>query len=100
MSTTSKASPVLAVMSTLAALQVLVGGAALGDVVGVKVAGLLVLAVAALQTGLQFYVRGTVTPWSDVVAQQLDDGRVVAGPAHPAKTGQELQAPASAPDAA
>ncbi len=83
-------------MSTLAALQVLVGGAALGDVVGVEVAGLLVLAVAALQTGLQFYVRGQVTPWADVVAKQLDDGRVVAGPASAVPTGQELSDPPAA----
>lgn len=49
-------------MSTLAALQVLTGGAALGDVLGAKAAGPCTVAVAAAQTGLQFYVRDQVTP--------------------------------------
>lgn len=54
--------PVLIWCSILVALQVLVGGAALGDFVGLKLAGFLILAVAALQAGTQFYIRGKVTP--------------------------------------
>jgi len=57
-----KREPVVVVMSVLAALQVIAGGAALGELVGPQVAGVVVLAVAALQVGLQFYVRGQVTP--------------------------------------
>jgi hypothetical protein len=86
----SRRSPVVAVMSTLAAMQVLVSGAALGDVVGAKVAALLVLMVAAAQVGLQFYVRSQVTPWQTVAAQRVEDGSLVAGPA-------AVDAPAGAP---
>jgi hypothetical protein len=62
---TTKREPVVLVMSILAGLQVLTGGAALADVFGAQVAGLLILAVAAAQVGLQFYVRGQVTPVED-----------------------------------
>lgn len=74
--------PVLIVMSTLAGLQVLTAGSALADVIGVELAGLLVLIVAAAQIGIQFYVRGQVTPNSSVAAK-IDTVRaeVVAGPA-------------------
>lgn len=74
--------PVLIFMSILAGLQVLTAGTALADIIGVELAGLLVLAVAALQIGLQFYVRGQVTP-NSAVAAKIDTIRseVVAGPA-------------------
>jgi hypothetical protein len=57
-----KREPVVVVMSVLAALQVLAGGAALADLIGNEWAGVFVLVVAALQIGMQFYVRGQVTP--------------------------------------
>lgn len=91
--TSSRRSPVLAVMSTLAALQVLVGGAALTDILGAKGAGVAVLAVAAIQTGVQFYVRGQVTPTDSVVSQRTDAGVVVAGPSAQAPTGVEVEEP-------
>lgn len=73
--------PVLVVMSVLAGAQILTGGAALGDVIGVKVAGLAILVVGAVQAGMQFYVQGQVTPTAQVAAQRNVDGRVVTGPA-------------------
>lgn len=57
--------PVLVVFSVLAGLQVMAGGAALTDVVGVKPAGLFVLGVAAAQVGMTFYVQRSVTPLAD-----------------------------------
>jgi hypothetical protein len=54
--------PVVVIMSVLAALQVAAGGAALANVVGANVAGLVVLAVAAVQAGVQFWVRAQVVP--------------------------------------
>lgn len=54
--------PVLIVMSTLAALQLLTGAAAFAEVVPTPWAGLAVAVVAAVQAGLGFYVRGKVTP--------------------------------------
>jgi hypothetical protein len=85
-------SPVLLWMSLLAGLQVLAGGAALTDVIGGELAGLLVLTVAALQTGVQFYVRGQVTPWQDVISVRTAAG-AMAGPAHTAPTGTPVQGP-------
>lgn len=80
-----KREPVLIVMSVLAALQILTAGAALGDVIGAQLAALLVLAVAAAQSGVQFYVRGAVTP-NQAVAAKVDEARegVVGGEAAPA----------------
>jgi hypothetical protein len=73
--------PVLTVMSILAGLQILAGGAALGDVVGAKTAGLIVVGIAAIQGGVQFWVQGQVTPMSNVAARRVDDGRIILGPA-------------------
>lgn len=67
--------------STLVGLQVLTGGAALGDFIGLRLAGFFILVVAALQTGTSFYIRGQVTPSSAVVAQTTKEGDVVAGEA-------------------
>jgi hypothetical protein len=96
--TRSKPGPVLVVMSTLAALQVMVAGSALTDVIGIKLAALLGLMVAAVQMGMQFYVRGQVTPWETVVAKRTDDGAVVAGPSAQAPTGVEVEEPTAVPD--
>lgn len=72
--------PLLIWSSILVVLQILAGGAALGDVIGLQSAGLFILAVAALQGGTQFYLRGQVTP-NVAVAASVVDGEVVAGPA-------------------
>lgn len=88
-----KRSPVLVVMSTLAALQVLVAGSALTDVVGKQLGALLALMVASAQIGLQFYVSGQVTPAGAVVAKVNDAGTIVAGPAAQTTTGAPVEEP-------
>lgn len=72
--------PLLIWSSILVVLQILAGGAALGDVIGLQSAGLFILVVAALQGGTQFYIRGQVTPNVSVAASVVE-GEVVAGPA-------------------
>ena len=57
-----KNEPVLIWSAILVGLQVLTAGTALSDVIGLRLAGLLILIVAALQAGTTFYVRGQVTP--------------------------------------
>jgi hypothetical protein len=57
-----KNEPVLITMSILAALQVAAGSLALTDLVSSSVIGIIIVCIAALQGGLQFYVRGQVTP--------------------------------------
>jgi hypothetical protein len=89
----SRPSPVLLWMSLLAALQVLTGGAALGELIGAQIAGLLVLSVAAAQAGTQFYVRGQVTPWQDVISKITPSGTAIAGPAHTVTTGTPVEGP-------
>jgi hypothetical protein len=59
-----KREPVVLVMSILAALQVLVAGAAFTEAVPQPWANLAALVVAAVQVGVAFYVRGQVTPIS------------------------------------
>lgn len=88
-----RTSPVLLWMSVLAALQVLSAGSALADVIPYKVAALFALTVAAAQAGVQFYVRGQVTPWQDVIAKVTPDGVAIAGPAHTAPTGTQVEGP-------
>lgn len=61
--------PVVIVMSVLAGLQILTAGSALGDVIGAQAAALIVLAVAAVQAGVQFYVRGKV--YTEETVQRL-----------------------------
>lgn len=78
--------PLLIWSSILVVLQILAGGAALGDVIGLDAAGLFILIVAALQGGTQFYIRGTVTPNVSVAASVVE-GEVVAGPAAPVVNG-------------
>lgn len=73
--------PVLIIFSILAGLQILSAGAALGDVIGDSAAAFVVLAVAAVQAGMSFYVSGQVTPNGNVAAVQNDVGVIVAGPA-------------------
>ncbi|MFD0558708.1 hypothetical protein FB566_4661 [Stackebrandtia endophytica] len=65
-----KREPVLIIMSVLAGLQVFVGGAAFTELVSLRVAGLLALSVAAIQVGVQFYVRGQVTPLEKLAAEK------------------------------
>lgn len=69
--------------STLAGLQVLAGGAAIGDVVGAKAAGLFVLLVGAAQAAwTTFNQTVQVVPASAVVAvADAETGTVLAGPA-------------------
>lgn len=68
--------------AVLAALQILNGGAALGDVIGAKAFGLFALIVAAFQAGWQFYTSATSIPTSAVAAvQDTKTGELVAGPA-------------------
>ena len=67
----TKREPVVLVMSILAALQVLFGGWAGIQILNsnetlAAVGTLGVLAVAAAQVGVQFWVRGQVTPVEDV----------------------------------
>lgn len=79
--------PLLIWSSTLVGLQILTGGAALGDLIGLQLAGFCILVVAALQGGTSFYIRGQVTPSDAVVAQTTKDGDVVAGPASGSASG-------------
>jgi len=87
----ANAEPVLLVMSALAFLQILTAGSALGDVIGKDTAAFLVLLVAALQAGVQFYVRGQVTAVANVVAQVDSAGVVVAGPASALDDGHRVE---------
>jgi hypothetical protein len=77
-----KSKPVLIIFSTLAGLQVLTAGAALGDVVGPKLFGLFALGVAAVQVGMTFYVQNQTVPLQNVAAYESGTAAgVVAGPA-------------------
>jgi len=83
----------------LAGLQILNGGAALGDVIGAQAFGLFALLVAAFQAGWQFYTSATSVPTNAVAAVTLPKtGEVVAGPAAVAPDGtpvnvQEVETP-------
>lgn len=57
--------PVVAVMSVLAAFQIIAGAANLAGLVGARPAAWIVLLVAAAQAGVQFWVQAQVTPLTD-----------------------------------
>lgn len=92
-----KRNPVLAVMSTLAAMQLILGSSAITDILPKTTVGVLMALVGAAQMGIQFYVRGQVTPYDTVVAQRTDSGVIIAGPAAAAATGAPVIEPEPAP---
>jgi len=75
--------PLLIWSSILVTLQMVTGGAALGDFIGERTAGLCILIVAALQAGTAFYIRGLVTPNISVAATIDDHGNYRASDANP-----------------
>lgn len=82
--TRATSEPVLVSMSVLAGLQFFfIGGAGVSIVSGSPlIAGIFAvggLGVAAAQTGIQFYVRGQVTPNQKVAVQVADDGTLTPG---------------------
>jgi hypothetical protein len=77
---TNKSRPVLVTFSILAGLQVMAGGAALGDVIGMTAYALFGLTVAAVQVGMTFYVQNQVTPHEDVIQYVDADGNIAPGP--------------------
>lgn len=78
-----KSRPVLIAMSTLAGLQALTAGAGFTEIVPAKVAGFIVLVIAAAQVGIQFYVQNLTVPLEDVAAYRNKAGEVVSGPVVP-----------------
>lgn len=54
--------PVLLVMSVLAGAQAVMAAGALADLLSPAALGWVTLSIAAVQAGVQFWVRGQVTP--------------------------------------
>lgn len=91
----NKSRPVLITFSVLAGLQIITAGTVLADVIGVQLAGLIVLLVAAVQAGMSFYVQGQVVPYSDTAAYVNEEGDTVAGPAAAPVNGTPVDVAAS-----
>lgn len=79
----NKSRPVLITFSILAGLQVLTNATGLSDVVDPKWVFLIGILVAAVQTGMTFYVQNQVVPLQDTAAYVDTHGNTVAGPASP-----------------
>ena len=94
-----KSRPVLITFSILAGLQVLSGGAALGDVIGTTAFALFVLVVAAVQVGMTFYVQNQVVPVPDIGAYVNSEGQLVAGPAAGVTNGKTVDVVKTEPPA-
>lgn len=93
-----KSHPIVIIFSILAALQVLTGAAALGDLIGEQAFGMFAIIVAAVQVGMTFYVENTKTvPLADQVAYVDQDGKTVAGPASNLTTGSVVKVEQSPP---
>lgn len=96
----TKSRPVLITQAILAGLQVITAGSLLADIVGEQHVGLIVLAIAAIQTGMAFYNQSKVTPNGDVAAYVDGENSMVAGPAAGVDNGarvEVLPAPAQGP---
>jgi hypothetical protein len=91
-SAVSKSKPVLLYLSILAGLDVLTAGAAFGDVVTVKTAGIILLMLAAVKAATAFYLQSLVVPLGNVLAYQpdLQTGTIISGGASVAQTGATL----------
>lgn len=76
----------------MAALQIVNGATALGDVLPLKAAGLIAIIVAAAQAGYAYYTAAVSVPSSSVAAiQDPKTGQVIAGPAAQQANGQPVQ---------
>lgn len=81
-STVSKPQPVLVALSVLATLDALHVGLDAGNVLPENVSTVIGALLAAVNIGVAFYLRGIVTPFSNVVAYQPntdDPTRILAG---------------------
>lgn len=78
----TKPQPVLVFMSIMTALTAISGALAVSDLVSEKVAGFLILVVAAINQGVAYYVKGQVVPYQDVATYVNDQRITVTGPAH------------------
>lgn len=94
--TRTKPQPVLVLMSFLVALDVIVSGAALSDILSPKVVGLMLLVMAAIKVGTAYYLRGQVVPLADVGAYLTERNRMVAGPASTVPDDHPVQVRATA----
>lgn len=83
----TKSRPVLITFSILAGLQVITNASGLADVVPAQWVFLLGILVAAVQTGMTFFVQNQVVPVKDTAAYIDQNGQTVAGPAAPPGTG-------------
>lgn len=85
--------------SVLAGLQVLNGGAAVGDIFGEKTAGLIALIVGAVQIGYSTYNQAVQVVPASAVAAVVDptSGATLAGPAATAANGSLVDVTAQAP---
>lgn len=82
----------------MAALQIVNGATALGDVLPLKVAGLVAIIIAAAQAGWQYYTSATSIPTNSVAAiQDTKTGQIVAGPAAAASNGAVVEVTAVTP---
>lgn len=61
----SRPEPLLLATAVLSGLDVLLAGAAFGDLIGATALGLAVLGTKAINVGMAVYVRGKVTPIED-----------------------------------
>lgn len=93
----NKSRPVVIVFSVLAALQILTSGSALADIIGVDIAALVVLVIAAVQVGMTFYVENSTVPLEDVAAFETAGSRLIAGPAAHQEDGTDVHIIADLP---
>lgn len=83
----------LAIMAILAGVQVLAGGLALVEAVPSDVSGIMMLAVAAVNAGITYYLNGDIVSLKNVVAYQpnkFGQSELYAGGASNEVTGDML----------
>jgi hypothetical protein len=79
------------VLSILAALKVFVSAAAVADLIGLTVTGIIVAALAAVDIGVAFYLQGQVVPLKTTVAYVGEKYDIRAGGAAVQPTGSEVR---------
>jgi hypothetical protein len=91
--------PVLIALSIAVAIKALLASAAIVDLIGVQVAGVILAVLLAFDVGVAFYLQGRTVPLEDTVVYERA-GKLRAGGASRITTGNLVPLPAEVGDVA
>jgi hypothetical protein len=79
--------PVIAAMAVMVGIKTLLAAAAVTELIGPVVTGVILAVILAVEVGVAFYVQGQVVPLAKTVVYESQDERMRAGGASELRTG-------------